>query len=63
VELSAAKPETTDLLTFSAKAGDVDEVYLTLWPKWKEQRPDNSWVDGPLDGEFRFRIPKSMWMN
>jgi hypothetical protein len=61
VELSADKPEMIDLLTFSAKAAEVDELYLTLWPKWQQQRPDQSWADGPLDGEFRFRIPKSMW--
>ncbi|HEV3383597.1 MAG TPA: hypothetical protein VG097_02215 [Gemmata sp.] len=62
VQLSAEKPEVADLLTFSAKAGTVDELFLTLWPKWQERRSDNTWVDGPLDGEFRFHIPKSMWM-
>jgi hypothetical protein len=62
VELSSERPEVTDLLTFSDKAGDADELYLTLWPKWQERRSDNSWADGPLEGEFRFRIPKSMWM-
>jgi hypothetical protein len=61
VELSADKPELTDLLTFDAKAAKADEVFLTLWPKWQEKKPDGSWVDGPVDGEFRFRIPKSMW--
>jgi hypothetical protein len=61
VELTAQKPEVTDLLTFSAKAGSTDEVFLTLWPKWQERQPDNSWADAPLEGEFRFRIPKSMW--
>jgi hypothetical protein len=61
VELSADKPELTDLLTFDAKAAKADELFLTLWPKWQEKKPDGSWVDGPLDGEFRFRIPKSMW--
>jgi hypothetical protein len=62
VELSAERPEAADLLTFSAKAGSVDELFLTLWPKWQERRSGNTWVDGPLDGEFRFHIPKSMWM-
>jgi hypothetical protein len=62
VELTGEKPEVTDLLTFSAKAGSVDEVFLTLWPKWQERRPDNSWADAPLEGEFRFHIPKTMWM-
>jgi len=61
VELFAEKPEVADLLTFSDKAGTVDELFLTLWPKWQERRQDNTWVDGPLEGEFRFRIPKSMW--
>jgi hypothetical protein len=60
-ELSATQPELTDLLTFDAKAAKADEVFLTLWPKWQERKPDGSWVDGPVDGEFRFRIPKSMW--
>ncbi len=62
VELSPEKPEVTDLLTFSASAAKIDELFLTLWPKWQERRADNSWVEGPLEGEFRFHIPKSMWM-
>jgi hypothetical protein len=62
VELFPEKPEVTDLLTFSASAAKVDELILTLWPKWQERRTDNSWVDAPLEGEFRFHIPKSMWM-
>lgn len=62
VELTAASPEATDLLTFTEKAASADELILTLWPKWKEKKPDGTWADGPLDGEFRFRIPKSMWV-
>jgi hypothetical protein len=61
IELSAAKPEYTDMLTFDAKAGVEDELFLTLWPNWKESRPDNTTVDAPLEGEFRFRLPRSMW--
>lgn len=61
VELSADKPETTDLLTFDGLAGKADELILTLWPKWDERRADGSWKDPRHDGEFRFRIPKSMW--
>lgn len=61
VELSAAKPEATDLLTFDAKAAGADELILTLWPKWDEKKPDGTWADPRHDGEFRFRIPKSMW--
>jgi hypothetical protein len=61
VELSAEAPEFVDLLTFDAKAAGVDELFLTLWPKWQERKPDGSWADGPLDGEFRFRIPKAVW--
>lgn len=62
VELSPEKPETTDLLTFSADAAKAEELDLTLWASWKELQPDGSWADAPADGEFRFRIPKSMWV-
>ncbi len=61
VELSAEKPEFTDLLTFDAKAAKADELILTLWPKWQELAPDGTWPDAGYDGEFRFRIPKAMW--
>lgn len=60
-ELATEKAELTDLLTFDAKAAAADEVFLTLWPVWEEQKPDGSWADPRHDGEFRFRIPKSMW--
>jgi hypothetical protein len=62
VELSAANPEFTDLLTFDAKAANAEEVFLTLWPKWEERKPDGTWADPGYDGEFRFRIPKSLWL-
>ena len=61
VELSAANPQLTDLLTFDAKAAAADELILTLWPRWEERAPGGTWHDGPADGDFRFRIPKSMW--
>ncbi|HJZ55142.1 MAG TPA: hypothetical protein VKE74_09300 [Gemmataceae bacterium] len=61
VELSAAKPGVADMLTFEAKAGAADELILTLWPNWQEQAADGKWVDPEIDGEFRFRIPRSMW--
>ena len=61
VELTAAKPELTDLLTFDAKAANADELILTLWPRWQEQKPDGTWADVSPEGDFRFRIPKSMW--
>ncbi len=60
VELTTDAP-ITDLLTFDAKAGTADEVFLTLWPVWEEPKPDKGWVDVKYDDEFRFRIPKSMW--
>lgn len=61
VELTATKPEFTDLLTFDAKAAAADELILTLWPRWEERTPGGAWRDGPADGDFRFRIPKGMW--
>lgn len=61
IELSAKKPELTDLLTFDAKAAGADELILTLWPRWEEQQPDGKWADVTPDGDFRFRIPKAMW--
>ncbi len=61
VELTAAKPELTDLLTFDAKAAEADELILTLWPRWEERKPDGKWADVVPEGDFRFRIPKSMW--
>ncbi|MCE9566772.1 MAG: hypothetical protein K8U57_32605 [Planctomycetes bacterium] len=60
-ELTPTQPEVTDLLTFDAKAASADEVFLTLWPVWEEQTPNNTWADPKYDDEFRFRIPKSMW--
>lgn len=60
-ELSAQRPELTDLLTFEARAADADELILTLWPKWQERQPNGTWADTTAEGEFRFRIPKRMW--
>lgn len=61
IELSAKQPELTDLLTFEARAAEVDELILTLWPKWQERKPDGTWADTAAEGDFRFRIPKSLW--
>ena len=61
VELTPENPETTDLLTFSAKAGEANELILTLYPKWQERKADGTWADTTAESEFRFRIPKSMW--
>lgn len=61
VELTAQNPELTDLLTFEARAAQTDELVLTLWPKWQERKPDGTWADTTAEGDFRFRIPKSMW--
>lgn len=61
VELSAQQPEVTDLLTFEARAAEVDELILTMWPKWEERKPDGTWASTTAEGEFRFRIPKTTW--
>ncbi|MDY3560470.1 hypothetical protein R5W23_001704 [Gemmata sp. JC673] len=60
-ELSAQQPEVTDLITFEAKAAEADELILTIWPKWKERKPDGTWADTTSEEDFRFRIPKGMW--
>ena len=61
VELTAAQPETADLLTFDRKAADAPELILTLRPDWQERQPDGTWADTAADGEFRFRLPRSAW--
>jgi hypothetical protein len=61
IELTADKPEVSDLLTFDAKAAKADALILTLWPAWQERKPDGTWTDPGYDGDFRFRIPKAMW--
>ncbi|HEY1191762.1 MAG TPA: hypothetical protein VGE74_29290 [Gemmata sp.] len=61
IELSEKRPELTDLLTFEAGAAQADELILTLWPKWQEQKADGTWTDATAEDDFRFRIPKSLW--
>jgi len=61
VELSAAKPEGEDLLTFEAKAGAVEELTLILWPSWSERKADGSWVPADVDDEFRFLLRRTVW--
>ena len=61
VELTAAKPETTDLLTFNAAAAEAHDLVLTLYPNWQERKLDGTWADTITEGEFRFRLPKIMW--
>lgn len=61
VELTPEKPETRDLLTFSAKAAEAGELILTIYPQWQERKPDGTWADTTAEGEFRFRIPRSLW--
>jgi hypothetical protein len=61
VELTSDNLETRDLLIFTPKAGASNELILTLYPNWQEQKPDGAWADTSAEGEFRFRIPKSTW--
>ncbi len=61
VELTPEKPEVIDVLTFDVKAATADELILTLWPKWQERKPDGTWADTSPEGEFRFRLKKSLW--
>jgi hypothetical protein len=61
VELTPENPETRDLLTFDRKAGAAEELTLTIYPRWQEQKPDGTWAETTADGEFRFRIPKNTW--
>jgi hypothetical protein len=61
VELTAANPEATDLLTFEAKAGDADELVLTIPGTWQEKQADGRFLQPQKPGSFTFRLPKAVW--
>jgi len=61
VELTAAAPEATDLLTFEGTAGLAEELVLTVPGTWQEKQPDGTFLRPPTPGAFTFRIPKAAW--